>query len=75
MEQGGIATTLCRSCVVSRARAAPLHGGMVSRIAATVVTALAFAPAAQAQEFADWTSLTNGNTVLSGTLLGAPVHG
>jgi hypothetical protein len=46
---------------------------MVSRIAATLVSALALAPAAQAQEFADWTSLNAGDTVLSGTLLGAPV--
>jgi hypothetical protein len=43
------------------------------RFAALAIALVFLAPAAQAQEFADWTTLSNGNTVLSGTLLDAPV--
>jgi hypothetical protein len=43
------------------------------RLALLLVFLAVFAPAAQAQEFADWTTLSDGNTVVSGTFLGAPV--
>jgi hypothetical protein len=45
----------------------------VKRLVALAIVLAGLAPAAQAQEFADWTTLSDGNTVVSGTFLGTPI--